>query len=124
MANEITTVIELKALKTSLSIAMPRLTKLVDMAGTFFTAAVQSIGFAAHELLVLNADQVTVGYCCLVNTDITNFVEIGVDSGPGTFRPLIKLKAGQACLFPSTTVAIYAKADTAAVKLEFLILEL
>ena len=123
MANEITAVVELKALKSSLSIAFPRLTKLIDLAGSRYSSMVQDIGFAAHELLVLAGDQTTVGMGVFVNLDATNFIELGIDSGPGTFRPLIKLKAGHPALFYATTNAIYAKADTATCKLQYLILE-
>ncbi len=123
MAQEITSIIELKCAKTNgPNINFPRLQNLIDMAGNFYTSGVLTIGTGAHEILTLSADQTTVGQCVIVNTDPTNYVEIGIDAS-GTFRPLIKLKAGQGCLFPSTTVAIYAKANTGACKVQFLLLE-
>jgi len=82
----------------------------------------QTIGNAAHEALAVT-DLTTIGWAYLRNRDATNYVSIGVDAG-GTFYPVIKLKAGEACVVRFDSAAtIYAKADTAAVILERLIID-
>ncbi len=82
----------------------------------------QNIG-TSHELITGLTDMTAEGYCIAKNLDGTNYCDIGVDVG-ATFYPLIKLKAGESCLFRlSPTVAVYARANTAAVDLLFETLE-
>ena len=60
-----------------------------------------------------------VGY--FVNTDAANYVELGIQQG-GTFYPFLRLNAGEG--FPvrvAQGVAPYARANTAAVVLEYAI---
>lgn len=77
---------------------------------------VQEIG-TSHELVGIT-DITNKGFCYFGNLDTTNYVEIGVDVA-ATFYPLIKLSAGEsATLRLSPSVAVYAQANTAAVKLE------
>lgn len=91
-----------------------------DVAGNGVIDQVQTIGFATHEALALG-DVTTFGFASFKNLDGTNFVEIGIDDG-GTFHPFIKLLAGEsATVF--LTEAPYAKADTAAVDLDYIIVE-
>lgn len=74
----------------------------------------QTIGFAAHEALVVT-DITTLGVAHFRNRDATNFVQIGVDVA-GTFYPLVRLNAGEEWIFRlSQGITPYAKADTAAV---------
>lgn len=80
-------------------------------------AGVASIGFAAHEALPMG-DVAAAGWAAFKNLDATNFVTIGIDSG-GTFHATIKLKAGESCVARLASNAPYAKADTAAVKLQY-----
>ena len=61
----------------------------------------------------------TAGYALFVNLDSTNFVQIGVATGVYT----IKLKKGQFAVLPLAAKTLYAKADTAAVKVAYWILE-
>lgn len=85
-------------------------------------AGSQSIGFAAHEALTVT-DLTTLGVGYLRNRDDTNFVEVGLDVG-GTFYPLLRINANEA--YPvrfSQSATVYAKADTAAVILERVILD-
>jgi hypothetical protein len=84
-------------------------------------AGIASIGFAAHEALVMQ-DVATAGWARFENMDATNFVRIGVDS-TGTFVPFLKLKPGEIAVCRLGTNAPYAKADTAAVKLDYEIFE-
>jgi hypothetical protein len=123
MADEFSFLMGLKLETGFLSDEFPRANRLIDMAGNKFTSAVQNIGFAAHELLVLNADQTTVGVALFCNTDPVNFVEVGFDTGPGTFRSFLKILATEAWVVRVNTAAIYAKADTAACLLHYRLYE-
>lgn len=61
----------------------------------------------------------TLGWAIFRNTDATNFVEIGIQTG-GVFYSFGKLLAGEFALIPlSVANAPYTRADTAAVNLEF-----
>lgn len=89
----------------------------ITLTGKRLIRIYQAVGFSAHEALV-GTDLATKGWGWFWNKDATNFVQIGADSG-GTFVPVIKLLAGEWTgwmRFPST-LAIYAKADTASVDL-------
>jgi len=55
------------------------------------------------------------------NLDATNFVEIGYDDSG--FKNVIKLKAGETFITRISQSAPYAKADTAAVELFYIIYE-
>lgn len=58
------------------------------------------------------------GMAYFKNLDDTNFVDIGVDVA-AAFHPLIRLKPGEATVLRlAATSAPYAKADTAAVRLQ------
>lgn len=80
-------------------------------------AGVASIGFAAHEAVPMG-DVSTAGWARLENLDSTNYVEIGVEVA-ATFYPFLKLKAGEFCVIRLGTNAPYAKANTAAVQLDY-----
>lgn len=95
-----------------------------NMTGTRWYAGVQDIGTAAHELVALGADLGTAGYAFFRNLDAANYVELGIDVPAATaFASLAKLKFGDVALVPLATKTVYAKANTAAVKLEFWVLE-
>lgn len=82
---------------------------------------VQTIGTSAEAISV--GDVASVGYARFRNNDATNFVQIG-PYVTSTFYPAIKLKPGEmAVLRLDPTHTWYAKADTASVKLQYLILE-
>ena|SRR5688572_23455516 len=91
---------------------------LVDVATKRYIHLKQNIG-TSEEALILG-DLSSLGYAIFVNRDTTNFVEIRTGTG-GT--KIVKLKAGEkACFrFGSGVTAPYAIADTAAVQLEYLI---
>jgi len=55
------------------------------------------------------------------NLDSTNFVEIGGDSGLTVFK--LKILAGHAVLISPSSATIYAKADTAAVRIQIAAVE-
>ena len=56
------------------------------------------------------------------NIDETNFVEIGIDDG-GTFHSFAKLKPGEQGTIRLSTTAPYARSDTAATDLFYIIYE-
>jgi len=122
MANEITVQVYLRAAKGFLDVTRSpgQLQFTLAAASPAFGARAQAVGTSAHEALDVG-DVATPGWCYLRNLDATNFVEIGVDV-TGAFAPLIKLKAGEPAVI-RLAAAPYAKADTAAVKLEYLILD-
>lgn len=122
MADEITVSARLQVRKGGITLDKNFQAIRVDMAGDAKTESIQPIGFAAHEVLVLSDGVTTAGYAYFHNLDITNFVQIGIDSG-GTFHPLVKLFPGEVALFRLATSSVYAKADTASVNLEYGIVE-
>uniref|UniRef100_A0A6M3K0G2 Uncharacterized protein n=2 Tax=viral metagenome TaxID=1070528 RepID=A0A6M3K0G2_9ZZZZ len=91
----------------------------VDVTGDAFTDGVQEIGTSEEEV-VQGADVGTPGYVWMKNLDATNYVEVG--STTGVYD--IKLKAKQIALWPHNSATIYAKANTAACNIQYIIIEL
>jgi len=91
---------------------------VADVTGDAFTHQIQSIG-TAEELLAKSADITTPGYCYIINLDATNFVEFGVTTGVYSVR----VEAGDIALFRLNGVTLYAKADTGACLIEYIIIE-
>lgn len=89
--------------------------------GTDATAQVQSIGFAAAELIDLGGDIGTLGYIMIKNLDATNFVELSLNDFTQKFA---KLRPGEFCILPVSSNTIYAKADTAACDVAYVAVEL
>ena len=92
----------------------------VDQATQGGIGSVQTIG-TTYEAIALG-DVSTEGYAQFINLDASNFVDIGIDVA-ATFYPVVRLLAGETAVFRVSTQALYAKADTAAVKLDVFILE-
>ncbi len=64
----------------------------------------------------------TAGVATFTNTDDTHFVQVG-DNTSSTFRPVLKLKAGESFVMRLDNSCVLAlKADTAAVKVKYNIL--
>lgn len=122
MANEISVNVTLSATKGSISLNRP-LSKSVDWTLARNSAAVQNIPTtAAGTALTINASVTTNGWGYFNNLDATNYVEIGIQQA-GTFYPLARCKAGEPAMFRvAAGVTPYARANTAAVDLEFNIL--
>ncbi len=80
---------------------------------------VQSIGFAAHAALDLGS-VATPGFAVFQNLHATNYIEVGIDV-TGTFYPFLKLKAGEQGMVRLGISAPYAKANTTAVDLFYII---
>lgn len=92
----------------------------VDVTGSAMCGGVQTIGTAAEAIAI--GDVGTKGYARFLNIDATNYVEIGSDV-TGTFYPLIKLKAGESCVVRLSAVTLHARANTGAVRLDYMIFE-
>jgi hypothetical protein len=93
-------------------------TKQITVSGDSFNHDVQSIG-TTEEQLAQGADLGTPGYVLLINLDATNYVEIG--STTGVYD--LKLKAGEPALYRHNSATIYAKANTDACLVEYIIIE-
>lgn len=79
-----------------------------------------SIGTSEED--IVTTDISTLGWCFIKNLDPTNFIKYGPKSG-GSMIEFGKLKAGEAAVFRLMTgITIRAVADTAACKVQILIL--
>lgn len=85
-----------------------------------YVAGSPSIG-TTHEAIPMG-DVATQGWAFFKNLDATNFVTIGIVV-TATYYPMLKLKAGEFVLVRLSTNTIYAKADTAACQLDFIIFD-
>ena len=90
----------------------------VTVTGDAFSHDVQSVGTTEEEL-AQGAELGTPGYVLLYNLDSTNYVEVG--STTGVYD--IKLKAGEIALYRHNSATLYAKANTAACLVEYVIIE-
>lgn len=90
----------------------------VDLNGSNAAGGVQNIGTSGETLSV--TDLSTAGYAFFRNLGPTNFVEIG--TGTTTFVAFARLKAGEAAVMRLGTNAPTARANTAAVNLQYYIL--
>lgn len=123
MANETTYSISFAASKGGASISTGTLSDTIDMSGTDMETGTQSVG-TSNEALAYNATDITGDVHLVVkNLDSTNYVEIFKDSGNSHL--LSKLNAGEACSLrriPSAS-SLYARANTAAVLIQYWICE-
>lgn len=90
---------------------------LLDVAGSNYMRNVQSVGTAIEALLL--GDVATPGLCLLHNLDATNYVDISADN---TNPALVRLKPGDWALLRFASATPYAKANTAAINLEYFLL--
>jgi hypothetical protein len=118
MANEITINLKMSVANGFLTQRMDPGTLFADMSGTAAAGGAQDIGTSGEVIDV--GDVATAGYAFFRNCGPTNFVELG--TGTTTFVAFAKLKAGEAGVFRLGTNAPTARANTAAVKLQYLIL--
>jgi hypothetical protein len=118
MANEITINLKMSVANGFLTQRMDPGTLFADMSGTAAAGGAQDIGTSGEAIAI--GDVATAGYAYFRNCGPTNFVELG--TGTTTFVAFAKLKAGEAGVFRLGTNAPTARANTAAVKLQYLIL--
>lgn len=83
---------------------------------------VQSIPTTAGGTALDLGSVVTPGWSIFVNTDATNYIEVGSFSG-GTFYPVLKLLPGEVQSVRLAIAAPYARANTTAVGLFYIIYE-
>jgi hypothetical protein len=121
MAQEITLTLKMSVSKGFLVQKNDPGTILVDMSGTTATGGAQDIGTSTNAETITMSDVSSAGYAYFRNTDATNFVEIGTGTGV-SFAPFIKLKAGEAAICRLGTNTPTAKANAAAVKLQYYII--
>ena len=120
MANELTLSASLAFAKGNANTGLSKGGLQVTVTGTQYLSNIQSVGFAAEEALVVSEG--TLGYCFMRNNDATNYVEVR----PGTgVADLIRLNAGEIALFrfAADVTAPFVQANTAAVELEYIIIE-
>lgn len=120
MADEISFSVSLKATKSSFVLPQHSTADTVDMATAGQAGGVQTVG-TTHETIGVT-DLSTPGWSYFKNLDTTNYVELGRDVS-ASFYPFVKLLPGEACVLRLGTTAPYAKANTASVKLQYVILE-
>jgi len=108
-----------KLVDSALDVCHEPATQSIDRSGTEMIGYVQSIG-TANEALAVNSDIVTVGWGYFENLDATNFVQLATQDDTVYFA---KLLAGEKFIIPLGTATLYAKADTAAVRLRVTMLE-
>lgn len=118
MANELTIAASLTFSKSGVQVTFPKTGTSFTVSGTKYSRTVQSVG-TSEEALILG-DVGTPGYSLIVNLDATNFVKIRGATGA---VDCIKLKPGEFCLFRHAGSAPFAIADTAACKIEHLLIE-
>ena len=94
----------------------------LDQTGDGSAGGGQNIGTSAEAIDL--GDVSTLGLYFFRNIDDANFVEIGQDSGGG-FEAFLKLKAGEFSVgrFSTLPGTLQAKADTAAIELQYTIYE-
>jgi len=119
MASELTINFSLSYAKGESKINVPSKSMLVDVASQVRAANTQIIG-TTHEALQM-LDISSAGSAYFLNTDATNYVDIGVEVS-SAFYGLIRLMPGQFAYCPClATNSPYAKANTAAINLEYII---
>ena len=117
MANELSVSVRISFSKSNSKISRAS-TASIDVTGSEFTHQVQVVGTTEEEI-AQGADVGTPGYVWAKNLDATNYVEIG--STTGVYD--IKLKAGEIALWRHNSATLYGKANTSAVRLEYIIIE-
>ncbi len=120
MANEININGAMYAKKGNVDIQRPLPNLEIDWTGNDYAWQSQSIATTATQITIPGSISAG-GFAVIQNLDTTNYVEIGLYIS-STFYPLMKIKPGKWNLISLGTTTIYAKADTAAVKIDSLIL--
>lgn len=120
MADEISVSLTLSAINGKMKLPAVSSAFRANQTTARFSSNVQNIG-TTHEALTIGGDISTAGWGIFQNNDSTNYVDIGVDVS-GTFHPLARIKAGESHAFRLATNSPYAKANTAAVNLQYTIL--
>ncbi len=118
MANEITLNLKMQVSKGFIEYIQNPGALSVTMSGTNATGGIQNIGTTAETITM--GDVSSQGYAYFRNIGTTNYVDIGTGTG-GSFVAFARLKAGEACIVRLATAAPTARANTAAVDLQYMI---
>jgi hypothetical protein len=116
MANEVFESIRYTARKNGAEISISS-TANVTMTGNGLVNATQVIGTTAETVSFGDIGGAP-GEVVIKNLDATNFIEIGGDSGLTVFKT--KLMPGRSTIFQPTSATLYAKANTADVRIQIL----
>lgn len=121
MADEIKLLSRLTVVKASADVDREYIapSALMTWTGTELLDTIISVGFSAEEALPLG-DCASIGWCYAENLDATNFVTIYMATGHTVG---LKLLAGEGYAFRLNASAPYAKADTAAVRMRWVVHE-
>lgn len=119
MANEVYTTLSLTASKGGAKITHS-VSVRADMTGDDMIQTTQVIG-TTSELVSFGEISGAPQFVLITNLDGTNFVEIGGDTGLTVFK--LKILAGKSILVSLSSATLYAKADTAAVRIQILAVE-
>jgi hypothetical protein len=92
----------------------------IDLASTAGAGGAQTIG-TSHEQIT-KGDTTDGGVFFFRNLDATNYVEVGIQHSGSTFVAFLKLLPGEYAIGRLSSATIYAKANTAAVNLQYRIL--
>jgi len=92
----------------------------IDVASVAGSGGIQNVGTAVEQ--ITKGDTTDGGFYFFRNIDATNYVEIGTtsdDSASGTFQPFLKLLAGEYSIGRLKEANVFAKANTAAINLQY-----
>ena len=119
MANEITLSCLLSYIKGGVSLNLGKSGLRRDVAGEDSIHNTQTIG-TSEEALQMGDIAAAGGYMYIRNTDSTNFVTLRAGTGEAD---LVRLNAGDIAIFRLASAGPYAIADTAAVLVEYAVIE-
>jgi len=119
MANEITYNIFFEVEKGGAKFTRATGSQNITVSGDHIAAGTQNVGTSAEALE--KGGITTTGMLYIHNLDGTNFVEVGYDDTG--FKPTVKVKAGEYAAFRLTQSTPQVKADTAAVNIEYILVE-
>lgn len=123
MSNEITVTANLQASKGSVNAAYNLSGLQFNMTGTKAVTNVMTIATSATALNlgdIVSVDSSTPGWILIFNMDATNYVTFRNGSGGAD---LIKILPGEFALFRLATATPFALANTAAVQIQYLVIE-
>jgi len=113
MANELKLNVSLEYAQDGISVISNPSRVQIDTVGGRATKLVQTIG-TVEETLILG-DVAAVRMLLIRNLDATNFIELGVATGVYGVR----VRAGNFALYNPNGTTVFARANTASVKVEF-----
>lgn len=121
MANEITFISGLSAIKSNLNLATPTESLRATMTGDRADRRTQAVGTTYEAIAV--GDISSAGWARFKNLDGTNYVEIGLEVA-AAFYGFVKLLPGETSgPMRLSTLSIFGRANTAGVNLEVMLIE-